>query len=183
MDAAPVISFHNLDRSPAVENIVKHRIEKLEKRHARITGCELTIEAPQKVKRKARTFRVKLNLHLPGKDVLVGREAAQGSAQDDVVLAVNRAFSAAEKVLKRLKKKRNALEVKQHPPVLHGTITEIEPELGYGQLRADDGREVYFQRDALTSNFWDQLACGTRLRFREMKGEKGPFAAAVTLAP
>lgn len=68
-----------------------------------------------------------------------------------------------------------AIEIKHHPPVLHGEISTLEPELGYGYLRADDGREVHFQRDALTSDVWDHLAKGSRLRFREMQGERVPM--------
>ena len=85
------------------------------------------------------------------------------------------------KQLKRHKKKVGTQEIKHHPPIQHGEVTLLEPELGYGYVRGDDGREVYFQRDSLTSDDWDQLAHGSRLRFREMQGEKGPFATAITL--
>ena len=72
--------------------------------------------------------------------------------------------------------------VKHHPLVLHCEIVDLEPELGHGWRRADDGRRVCFRRDSLMSQDWDRLATGTRLRFREMEGEKGPYAAAVTIA-
>lgn len=182
MQTEPIISYRNVDRSAAVDELVTRRIAKLEERDDRITGCEVTLDAPQKRKRNGRVLRVTLNLHLPGPDVSISREVAQGSAREDLVLAVNRAFTAAEKTLKRRKKVMDGVEVKHHPPVLHGTITEFEAELGYGQLRADDGREVYFQRDALNADDWDRLSKGTRLRFREMIGEKGPYATAVTVA-
>lgn len=182
MQIAPILSFHNIDHSPAVEDLVHRRIAMLEKRDDRITGCEVTLEAAQKARRHGRAFRVRLDLHLPGPDLSISREIAQGSAQDDLILAVNRAFTAAEKALKKRKKVMAGVEVKQHPPILHGEIVELEPELGHGWLRADDGRRVYFQRDSLTSQDWDRLQTGMRLRFREMSGEKGPYAAAVTIA-
>ncbi|MGR3321811.1 MAG: HPF/RaiA family ribosome-associated protein [Pseudooceanicola sp.] len=182
MQIDPIISFRNMDPSPAVEEVVARRIAVLERLSDRITGCEVTLDAPQKRKVHGRVFRVRLNLHVPGPDLTVEREVAQGSARDDLVLAVNRAFSAAEKQIKRQKKTMGRVEVKHHPPVLHGEITQIEPELGHGWLRADDGREVYFQRDAMTADDWDRLERGTRLRFREEQGDKGPFATGVTLA-
>jgi cold shock CspA family protein/ribosome-associated translation inhibitor RaiA len=181
MQTPPIISYHNLDPVPAINALIEKRIAVLERISDRITGCEVTMEAAQKRKLHGRMFKVRLNLHIPGPDFSVAQEVAQGSAQDDLILAVNRAFSAAEKHLKRQKKKMGAVEVKHHPPVLHGKITLLEPELGYGYLQADDGREVYFQKDGLTSDDWDQLEKGTRLRFREMEGEKGPYAAAVTV--
>jgi ribosomal subunit interface protein len=182
METQTILSYHNIDASPAVDDLVHRRLARLEQREARITGCDVTLEAPQKRKRHGRVFRVRLNLHMPGPDLSISREVAQGSAQDDLMLAVNRAFSAAETALKKRKKTMAGIEVKHHPPVLHGLIEEFEPELGHGWLRADDGRRVYFQRDSLTSDDWDRLSKGSRLRFRETEGDKGPFAVSVSLA-
>ena len=178
-----MISYHNLDPSPAVDGIVHRRTEKLERLFDRIIGCDVALEALQRQKRHGRTVRAHLVVHLPGPDLSVERTVAQGSAQDDLILAVNRAFSAAEKMLKRHKKVMGHIEVKHHPPVLHGEITLIERELGHGWLRADDGREVYFQKDALNGGDWASLSIGTRLRFREMQGDKGPYATGVSPVP
>lgn len=180
MQTAPVISYHNLDPSPAVDAIVRQRVEKLDLVFDRIIGCDLALEALQRPKRHGRAVRAHLLIRLPGPDLSVERTVAQGGAQEDLILAVNRVFSAAEKMLKRQKTVMGQVEVKHHAPVLHGEITSIEHELGHGWLRADDGREVYFQKDALTQGDWSRLAEGTRLRFREMDGEKGAFATGVT---
>ena len=150
MKTAPVISYRNLDPSPAVDAIARRRIDRLEHLFDRIIGCDLSLEALQRRKRHGRTVRAHLVVHLLGPDLSVERTVAQGSAQEDLIMAVNCAFSAAEKILKRQKKVMGHLEVKHHPPVLHGEITLIEQELGHGWLRAGDGREVYFQEDALT---------------------------------
>lgn len=74
------------------------------------------------------------------------------------------------------------VEVKHYPPILHGELIELEPELDQGWILVDDVRRICFRRDSLTSQEWDRLATGTRLRFREMDGEQGPYAAAVTIA-
>ena len=179
MQSAPVISYHNLDPSPAVDEIARRRTAKLEQIFDRMVGCDVTLEALQRRKRHGRTLRAHLVVHLPGPDLSVERTVAQGSAQEDLILALNRAFAAAERLLRRQKARMGLLEVKHHPPVLHGDITLIEQELGHGWLRADDGREVYFQKDALAAGDWSSLRVGTRLRFREMQGDKGPYATGV----
>lgn len=181
MQTEPIITFRNLDHSPVINGLVARRIEVLERIEGRIIGCEVTLEAGQTGKRKGNVVRAHLNIHLPGPNLSIEREVSQGGTDDDLVLAVNKVFSAAETQLKKHKKTMAAVEVKHHPPVLHGEVTLLETELGYGYMRADDGREVYFQRDALTSDDWARVAKGTRLRFREMTGEKGPYATAVTL--
>lgn len=182
MQTQPIITFRNMESSPAVEAVIAKRIAALEHFSDRITGCEVILEAPQKRQVKGRAFAVRVNLQLPGPDLSVSRTVAQGSAQDDLVLAVNRAFSAVEKQLKKNRDTMARVEVKHHPPELHGEITELEPELGYGWLRADDGREVYFERDSLVSGDWDDLKPGAKMRMRVADGEKGPFATGLSLA-
>lgn len=145
-------------------------------------GCYVAIDAPQQRKVRGRVMHVRVTAHLPGPDVTTDAHLAQSSAQDDLALAVNRAFRAAERKLGRRNARMAGLEVKHHAPVLHGEITVVEHDLGYGSLRADDGREVHFRRDGLTADAWDKLACGTRLRLREEIGDKGPLATGVSVA-
>lgn len=179
METAPIITYRHVDPSPAVETLIGRRVKKLEQINDRIVGCDVTLEAPQKPRRRGRLYSVRVMLRTPGPDLSAARTVAQGSARDDVLLAMNRAFSAAETRLKRQKKVMGGVEVKRHPPYVQGEIEQIEPELGWGIIRTGDGREVYFQRDALTGADWETLTPGTKMRFREMEGEKGPYAAAV----
>lgn len=182
MTVEPVIAFRNLEPSPAIEDLIRKRAAALERFAPRILGCDVAVDAQQKRKVHGRVMHVRVTAHVPGPDVTTDAHVAQGSAREDLVLAVNRAFSAAERRLRHQKTRKAGLEVKHHSPVLHGEITELELELGHGYLRADDGREVYFQRDGLTADVWDDLAPGTRLRFREEIGDKGPFATGVSIA-
>lgn len=181
MQTAPVITYRHIDPSPAVETLIDRRIAKLQRISGRLIGCEVTLEAPQKHRLNGRVFTVRVGVQRPGPDLSTARTVAQGSARDDLLLAMNRAFSAAEKRLKRHKKMMGGVEVKHHPPYVRGEVSEIEPDLGWGTIRTGDGRAVYFQRDALTGADWDSLTRGTRLRFREQDGEKGPYATAVAL--
>ncbi len=97
-----------------------------------------------------------------------------GHAADDIVRAVNAIFTALEKRVRESRRVRAGQEVKHHPTILHGVIVELEPELGYGFLRADNGQEVFFQRDGLVTGTWEDLALGARLRFREQMGKRAP---------
>lgn len=179
MQSPAQISWRNLQASPAIEELIRHRIEGLERFDPHIVGCNVVVEAPQKRHVTARGFQVRVDLQVSGPNISVSRSVRQGHAADDLRLAVNTAFEAVERRLKEHKRKLGSQEVKHHSPVLHGEIVELEPELGYGYLRADDGLEVYFQRDGLVSGNWKGLRLGDRLRFREMDGEKGPFAVDV----
>ena len=104
MQVEPLISCQNFDLSPAVENLVRRRTGALVKRYEHIAGCEVKMNAAQKKTRNGRDFRVRLNMDMLGPDSSVSREIAQGSAQDDLILAVKRAFGAAEKIIKKAKR-------------------------------------------------------------------------------
>ncbi|MFC2969175.1 HPF/RaiA family ribosome-associated protein [Acidimangrovimonas pyrenivorans] len=181
MRTHPIITWRNMDHSPAVDSIVNERIEALDKFHPNIIGCTVVIDAPQKRRVTGRGFDVRVQLEIPGPNLNVARHVRHGHAADDVIRAVNAAFTALEGRLKAKREVIGGVHVKHHPPELHGEIVELEDELGWGHLRADDGREVYFQRDSLVSGDWETLEIGDRLRFRERDGEKGAFATDVAV--
>lgn len=183
MQREPVITWRNVERSEAVEAIIHKRIEAIERLCPDALGLRVTLDAPQKPRHAARGFDVRLHLEVPGPDLDVARTVRHGHAADDIVRAVNATFTALEKRVRESRRVRAGQEVKHHPAILHGVIVELEQELGYGFLRADDGQEIYFQKDGLVTGAWADLAAGARLRFREQDGEKGPFAVDVAPAP
>jgi cold shock CspA family protein/ribosome-associated translation inhibitor RaiA len=183
MQREPVIIWRNIQRSEAVDAIIRKRIDAIEKFCPGAVGLRITLDAPQKPRHAGRGFDVRLHLEVPGPDLDVARTVRHGHAAADIVRAVNATFTALEKRIKESHRILDGQEVKHHPVLLHGEIVEIEPELGYGFLRADDGREVYFQKDGLVAGDWKGLEVGGRLRFREQDGEKGPFAVDVAPAP
>ncbi len=183
MQRNPIITWRNIERSQAVEEIIRKRIAAIEKFCPDAVGLRITLDAPQKRRHAARGFDVRLHLEVPGPDLDVARTVRHGHAADDILQAVNSTFTALEKWIKETRRTMAGQEVKHHPVILHGEIVELEPELGYGFVRADDGREVYFQKDGLVTGDWSRLELGARLRFREQDGEKGPIAVDVAPAP
>ncbi|WP_193176691.1 HPF/RaiA family ribosome-associated protein [Oricola nitratireducens] len=176
------ITFRNMDKSAVLETHVHKRIGELEKAHPHIVGCDVVIEAPQKKKVTGTEFAVRLTISVPGPDIHVERHVGRSGAAEDANLAIHEAFDAARRILKEQKRKMGSVEVKHHDPVMHGTIDRLFEGEGYGFITSDDGNEVYFERDSMTNGDWDSLRVGTKLRFREMAGEKGPFAANVAVA-
>ena len=181
MQREPIITWRNIPRSDAVEAIIRKRTQAVERFCPDAVGLRVTLAAPQKLRHAARGFDVRLHLEVPGPDLDVARTVRQGHAADDILRAVTATFTALEKRIKETRRMMGGQEIKHHPDIVHGEIVEIEPELGYGFVRASDGQEVYFQKDSLVNGDWDGLEVGARLRFREQDGEKGPFA--VDVAP
>ena len=176
-----VTSFRNISHSDAIEQHVVQRFEELKKYHPRIVGCDAVIGAPCKRQVSGREFEVHLTVKIPGPDVHIHESIGRSTAEEDVNLAVHRAFDAARRVLKKQKQKMDGIKVKQHPPVLHGRVERLFLGEGYGFIKADDGNEVYFERENLTKGDWDGLVLNAKVRFREEAGEKGPYAINVAV--
>ncbi len=173
------ISFRHMDSSPAIEHEVARRVGDLEKTFPRIIGCDVVIDASQGKQVTGREFQVSVNVRVPGPDIHASTHLGRSTATDDVNLALHRAFDAAERTLREQGRRMSHVETKQHPDTLHGEIDRLFANEGFGFIAAEDGNEYYFQRDSMVAGRWDELKVGTRVRFRAMDGEKGPFAVSV----
>lgn len=63
-----------------------------------------------------------------------------------------------------------------------GTIKRIITDRGFGFIRAEDGREIFFHRSALVGIDIKQLSEGQQVDFEVERGPKGPRAAKVRMA-
>jgi ribosomal subunit interface protein len=88
------ITFRHLQPSPAVEARVREHVERLERFHDRITGCQVIVEAPAAHRHKGAPFNVKIALSLPGAEINVHSERT-----DDVYVALRDAFDIVKRCL------------------------------------------------------------------------------------
>lgn len=93
------ITFRHMDFSPAVEARILAEVEALDLSYDRITSCRVVVETPHHHQQRGRTFRVSIELHVPGSQIEVN-QMAQGSAEHrDVYIAIRDAFAAARRQL------------------------------------------------------------------------------------
>jgi cold shock CspA family protein len=62
-----------------------------------------------------------------------------------------------------------------------GIVDQLVTDQDYGFLRTPEGRSVYFHRNAVVDDEFDQLKPGTGVRFVEELGEEGPQATTVVV--
>jgi ribosomal subunit interface protein len=93
------ISFRNMDPSPAIEDRIRKKAEKLERFHGRIIGCNVVVEAPHRHRHKGKLYNVRVDISVPGKDVIVDRAKPEDHAHEDVYVAIRDAFNAATRRL------------------------------------------------------------------------------------
>ena len=101
MDSNLMISFHNLPHSDAVEHDIRERVAKLEGLFDKIVSCRVVVEAPSKNAGGAAAFAVKIDINVPGNDIVVKPDPSP-----DMHSAVVAAFDAAKRRLKAHAEKR-----------------------------------------------------------------------------
>jgi ribosomal subunit interface protein len=90
------VAFKNMDRSEAVENRILSKSEKLGRMEQRITRCRVVVEAPHQHHAQGNLYDVRIDIHVPGGEILVNRESGkQDPAHSDVYVAIRDAFDAA----------------------------------------------------------------------------------------
>lgn len=173
------ITFRNVDRSPAVEARIREHAAELERFFDRIVSCRVAIEVPQR-RRQGNLCHIRIDLKVPGKEIVVKRDPPEHQAHEDIYVAVRDAFNAVRRQLEDHARRQRG-DVKSHKVPAHGTIASVIVGKDYGFIRTADGMEIYFHRNAVANEGFDRLSTGDEVRFvlHPVEGEKGPQASSV----
>jgi cold shock CspA family protein/ribosome-associated translation inhibitor RaiA len=169
------ITVRNLSLSEVVEEDIREKAAKLDVFYDQIMGCRVIVEAPHRHSHQGIFYNVRIDLTLPGAELVVKREP-----NEDIYVAVRDAFDVARRQLEDFVRQQRG-DVKSHETPPHARVSKLFPEGGYGFLETPDGREIYFHRNSVLHEGFDRLKINTEVRFSEEMGEKGPQASTVTL--
>ena len=172
------ITFHGLEPSAAIEGSIREHAARLERFYDRITSCRVLVEAPHRHQHQGNLFRVRIDLKVPEKELVVAREPAEHHAHEDPYVTIRDAFDAMRRQIEDYARERRGA-VKAHVGPGHGRVASLFPDEGYGFVMTADGREVYFHRNSVLGGRFEKLEVGTAVRFAEEMGEKGPQASTV----
>lgn len=174
------VSFRDVERTPAIDELITDQVDKLERVCNYLTSCRIVIEKPQKYMQSGSRFRVRIDLTLPpGHEIVAKRNAGEGDIHDDLSFVIRDVFDAARRQLQTLMEKQRR-DVKNHfEPSSFGLIATLFKDQGYGFIDAADGRSLYFHKNSVINSEFDRLAVGTPVRFFEELGEQGPQASTV----
>ncbi|WP_026289964.1 HPF/RaiA family ribosome-associated protein [Thioalkalivibrio sulfidiphilus] len=182
MNAARVplveIAFRNMDPSAAVEDKVRDQIEKLGQFHDHIMACRVVVETGHRHHHKGNLYHVRIDLTIPGHELVVNRAPKEHQAHEDVYVAIRDAFDAMRRQLQDTVRKQRG-KVKQHETPPHGVVKEIAPMADYGLIETTDGREIRFTSKSVVDYDFSKLEVGDRVWFTEVASEDGPAASTV----
>jgi cold shock CspA family protein len=181
MQTAPELIFHDVDRSPWVENYILERVQRLDKFADGITSCRVSLTQEQASHHKGNRYSLLVEVRTPPNHDLAAKKAKiVRDMPTQLPALINLAFGAIERQLKKTAQLRRG-EVKQPETKVHGIVEKLFDE-GYGFLRAvDDDRQIYFHRNSVLHGDFERLAIGTEVRFTPQNGDDGPQASSVQI--
>lgn len=172
------ITFRGIDASDALKADIEARARELETYCGDITSCRIMVETPHRRHRTGALYHVRIDITVPGEELIVDRSPDQHVEHKDVHVALRDAFQAARRELQDYVRLRRR-EVKTHVGPPHGVVTQVFHDQGYGFLQGPDGRDIYFHANSVIGDF-AELEPGAEVRYAEEMGERGPQASTVT---
>jgi ribosome-associated translation inhibitor RaiA len=177
------ITFHEVPHSDAVELYVRTRAAKLDTLAARITSCRVALEMPHRHARHGEHFRVRIDVTLPGGEVVAARSPDASKSYEDLYATIDAAFDDVGRRVQDFVRRQRG-DVKPHERSRHGKVVKLYTYEGYGFLLTPEGDELYFHRNSVLDAAFERLKIGDRVRFVEVEGqgEGGPHASTVAIA-
>jgi ribosomal subunit interface protein len=106
------LSVRNCSLTNRLEEAIRERAHKLDRYCDKIISCRVTIECPHRSQQKGSSYNVKINMSVPGEDLVVGREP-----HEDMEVAMREAFEAARRQLQDYaKRQRGEVKHRETPP-------------------------------------------------------------------
>ena len=102
------ITLRHVDRSETLETRIRRAVQKLERLYGGILGSRVVIEAPPHHSRKGGHFAVRVEVKVPGGEIVVNRDH-----DEDPYVALRDAFEAAGRQVEDYVRRRRG-EVKSH---------------------------------------------------------------------
>ena len=174
------ITFRHMEPSAAVEAKIRERAAELDRYYDRIMSCRVVVESPHRHHHQGALYHVRIDLTVPGGELMVSREPAEHHAYEDVYVALRDAFDAARRQLEDYAR-RQRREVKEHAAPPYGRVSKLFPVEGYGFIEAPGGREVYFHQHSVLHDAFKRLEIGSEVEFVEEPGDEGPQASTVRM--
>ena len=104
------ITIRDVEHSEALETHIRGKVEKLEEFFKSIISCRVVVEMPHKHHHQGKQFNVRLDIGVPGSEIVVNRDHAE-----DIYVALRDAFDAAKRQLEDYARKIRG-DIKTHEP-------------------------------------------------------------------
>lgn len=123
------ITIRDMEHSDALETHIRDKVNKLEELFNHIMSCRVVVEMPHKHHRQGKQFNVRIDIGVPGSEIVVNRDHAE-----DIYVALRDAFDAAKRQIEDYARKLHG-NVKTHAPKTRPKESE---DVDAGEVDAGD---------------------------------------------
>lgn len=157
MTTRPVqISFRKMRAAPALEQEIRSRVAWLDSFHPAVVGCRVVLEVPHRHRRHGRRLHVRIELSLPGGDVVVDHQPALAAVarsathksheldgrHKDASVAIHDAFDVARRRLEdAARRQRGDVKARAESTRRAGARSRSRPQTTAAPLRTQMRRD------------------------------------------
>lgn len=106
MQSSVNVSYRGLEKSEAIEQMVREKAGHLDKFCDHIGRCDVAIEQPNHAHKKGNPFRVRIDVTVPpGHELIAEEEQIDNGSHEPLAKAVHDAFKTMERQLRHLVEK------------------------------------------------------------------------------
>lgn len=173
------ITFNKMHHSEAIELLIRDKAARLEPYAAHIANCNVIVEAVSRLGEN-KLYSIIVDVSLLDRNIEARHHPSENYVNEDICTAISDAFAAE---CRQLVHDLYAHEsgVTSQAGVTRGCVTQLFPFEDYGLIATDDGREVYFHRDNMLPEEFDELVIGDRVHFNEQMSDDGPEAISIDM--
>jgi ribosome-associated translation inhibitor RaiA len=111
------VTFRNVEPSDSVRSDIEAHAAKLHQFFDRIVSCRVAVEATTRRGQKGKLFNVRVDLGVPGREIVTSGRGFKSQAHEDVRMAVKNAFTVAGRTLEDYARKlRGNVKTPAAPP-------------------------------------------------------------------
>ncbi|PSN17539.1 DNA-binding protein [filamentous cyanobacterium CCP5] len=176
------IMYRDVEKTDALETLIRSKVDKLEEVCDHIIGCHVAVGKAHENPDHGSPYLVRVDVTVPpGHEITTTKNPAESVQYVPLETVIRDAFEATRRQLVELVDRQQD-QVKSHPEQsVAGIVIKLMPQNNYGFLKTVDGREVYFHRNSVLQNDYDRLTVGTGVQFFLSEGINGPQASTVRI--
>lgn len=166
---------HGVELSDGDRRLIRRAADRLMRQFHRIVEIQVVVRVPhRRLHREVVRYALTIHIVLPQGTITVRRPSSP-----DQATAIQDAFDRAVRRLQGYVRRRWRRPKAVAGPA-RGKVARLFRYEGYGFIKGDEGREVYFDRRSVLKGGFEGLEVGSRVRFAPERGREGPQASSVT---
>ncbi|NUP13467.1 MAG: ribosome-associated translation inhibitor RaiA [Polyangiaceae bacterium] len=102
------ITFRGIEPLDSIRAYVEQRVAKLYSVHQHIQSCRVALESPHRHHHHGHHYRVRIDLTVPGDEIVVGCDPTKHRSHEDLYVAIDESVDQAVRALKERSRRSRA---------------------------------------------------------------------------